>query len=94
MIENEMAALFYEWNSALQTGNPKHVVVLYESDAILLPTIFNKVRHNRGKREYYFTDFLALGPAGKVDESNVRIFDQIAINSGVCTFTFKDGCIV
>ncbi len=94
MTENEIVALFHEWNSALQTGNPKNVVILYESDAILLPTISNIVRHNQDEREDYFIDFLALGPQGKIDESNVRIFDQIAINSGVCTFTFNDGSIV
>jgi hypothetical protein len=35
-------------------------------------------------------NFLAKGPQGKINESNVRIFDDIAINSGVYTFTFKD----
>lgn len=94
MSENEIVALFDEWNSALQTGNPKNVVALYESDAILLPTISNKVRHNDDEREDYFIDFLAREPQGKIDESNVRIFDQLAIHSGVYTFKFKDGSVV
>lgn len=95
MSENDITALFEEWNSALQTGDPKTVAALYdENDGILLPTVSNKVRHNRAEIEDYFVHFLAKGPAGKIDEANVRIFDQIAINSGVYTFTFSDGAVV
>ena len=40
---------------------------------------------------YYFIHFLAKHPVGKIDQSNIRIFDDIAINSGIYTFIFKDG---
>ncbi|MGB1984533.1 MAG: SgcJ/EcaC family oxidoreductase, partial [Porticoccaceae bacterium] len=91
MQKNEIAGLFDQWNSALQTGDPKQVSGLYATDAILLPTVSNQVRHNHEEIEDYFVHFLAKGPQGKIDESNVRIFDDLAINSGVYTFTFKDG---
>lgn len=94
MEQNVITALFEEWNNALQTGEPKQVASLYASDAILLPTVSNKVRHNHDEIEDYFVHFLAKGPQGEIDESNVRIFDDIAINSGVYTFTFKDGVTV
>lgn len=94
MSENEIKGLFEAWNDALQTGDPKQVAALYASDAILLPTVSNQVRHNHAEIEDYFVHFLAKGPAGKIDESNVRIFDQIAINSGVYTFTLNDGSVV
>ena len=94
MNVNEITALFDQWNSALQTGEPKKVVALYESNAILLPTVSNQVRHNHAEIEDYFVHFLAKGPQGKIDESNVRIFGDLAINSGVYTFTFKDGAVV
>lgn len=94
MSENEITALFDEWNSALQTGDPKRVAALYESNAILLPTVSNKVRHNHEEIEDYFVHFLAKGPAGKIDEANIRTFGQLAINSGLYTFTFEDGVIV
>lgn len=94
MSEQEITALFDEWNAALQTGEPKKVAALYETNGILLPTVSNKVRHNHEEIEDYFVHFLAKGPQGKIDESNVRLFGQIAINSGVYTFTFKDGAIV
>ena len=94
MSKNEITALFDEWNSALQTGDPKKVSALYESNGILLPTVSNKVRHNHEEIEDYFVHFLAKGPVGKIDEANVRTFGDIAINSGVYTFTFKDGAVV
>jgi len=83
--------LFEEWNAALQTGDPKEVAKLYEYNAILLPTVSNKVRHNHEEIEDYFVNFLAKGPKGQIDEANIRTFGDVAINSGVYTFTFADG---
>ncbi len=94
MSENEIKALFDEWNSALQTRDPKKVAALYESNAILLPTVSNKVRHNHEEIEEYFVHFLAKNPVGKIDEANIRIFGELAINSGIYTFTLKDGSVV
>lgn len=94
MNRSEILALFSNWNEALQTGNPKEVVALYESDAILLPTISNQVRHNHEEIEDYFTQFLTQKPSGKINETNVRIFDHLAINSGVYTFSFGDESVV
>lgn len=94
MNNNEILVLFDQWNNALKTGNPKEVAALYATDAILLPTVSNKVRHNHEEIEDYFVHFLAKVPSGKIDESNVRIFSDVAINSGVYTFTFADGSSV
>lgn len=94
MIDENITSLFDEWNCAIQTGNPKKVAALYEDTAILLPTVSNKVRHNHEEIENYFVHFLAKGPQGKIDEANIRIFSETAINSGVYTFTFKDGSVV
>lgn len=94
MNDKEIIALFDEWNNALQTGEPKNVAALYEGNAILLPTVSNKVRHNHEEIEDYFVHFLAKKPVGKIDEANVRTFGQLAINSGVYTFTFEDGSAV
>ena len=91
MSDSHIAALFEEWNTALQTGEPKNVMALYESNAILLPTISNQVRHNHEEIEDYFIHFLAKGPKGVINESNIRTFGNIAINSGIYTFTFSDG---
>jgi len=91
MNNNDITLLFNEWNQALKTGDPKKVTALYENDGILLPTASNKVRHNHKEIEDYFTYFLTKGPSAKIDEGNIRIFEQLAINSGLYTFTFEDG---
>lgn len=92
--QDGITALFEEWNRALQTGDPKKVAALYESNAVLLPTASNKVGQNHEEIEDYFAHFMAKGPVGRIDEANVRIFSQMAINSGLYTFTFKDGSAV
>lgn len=87
MNQNEITALFDTWNKALQTGDPKQVAALYETNAILLPTVSNKVRHNHEEIEDYFVTFCAKKPVGEINESNIRTFGDIAINSGIYTFT-------
>jgi uncharacterized protein (TIGR02246 family) len=87
----EILALFERWNDALKTGDPDQVVAQYAPDAILLPTVSNKVRHTPAEIRDYFEHFLAKGPEGKIDESNVRMFGDVAINSGVYTFNFANG---
>ena len=94
MTDNEILGLFEEWNAALQTGDPERVAELYEYNAILLPTVSNQVRHNHAEIADYFVQFLAKGPQGKIDEANIRTFGDLAINSGVYTFSFKDGSVV
>ncbi len=93
MTNQEVAALFDIWNNALATNDPKKVAECYANDAILLPTVSNQVRHNHAEIEDYFVHFLAKGPQGVIDESNIRVFEDcgVAIHSGVYTFTFKDG---
>ena len=87
----EITELFEQWNQALQTGDPKVVAALYEPDAILLPTLSNQVRHNHPEIEDYFVHFLAKGPQGTINESNIRVEGSIAIHAGIYTFAFQDG---
>ena len=94
MSQQEIASLFDKWNQALQTQDPQQVAALYAEDGILLPTVSNKVCHNPQEIADYFVHFLAKGPAGKIDEANIRIFGELAINSGVYTFSFADGEVV
>lgn len=92
MKEKLIIKLFERWNDALATGNPDAVTSLYAADAILLPTVSNKVRHNHEEIRDYFVNFLAKKPQGVIDEANVRLLgDNLAINSGVYTFTFGNG---
>lgn len=92
MKEGQVMQLFERWNAALATGDPDAVTALYAEDAILLPTVSNQVRHNHPEIRDYFVSFLAKKPQGVIDEANVRFLaDNLAINSGVYTFTFGNG---
>ena len=92
MKEADVLGLFDQWNTALSTLNPDTVTALYADNAVLLPTVSNKVRHNHEEIRDYFVGFLQKSPQGVVDEFNVNILsDTHATNSGVYTFTFGDG---
>jgi uncharacterized protein (TIGR02246 family) len=84
--EAKVLGLFKKWNMAIQSGNPDEVVKLYADDAILVPTLSNKIRHNNKEIRDYFVQFLALNPVGKILEHNIRIYNDIAINSGIYSF--------
>ncbi len=82
----EIAGLFDRWNASLQTGNPDEVVRNYRTDAILLPTVSNKVRHNHAEIRDYFVHFLEIKPRGTINERNIRLFGDTVIDSGIYTF--------
>jgi len=86
-MEKEILGLFEKWNETLQTGDPQKVAECYaEEGGILLPTVSPKVRHNREEIADYFVHFLAKHPVGTITESNIRVYGDIAINSGLYTF--------
>jgi uncharacterized protein (TIGR02246 family) len=91
--EREIAVLFDLWNAALQTGSPELVASLYAPDAVLLPTVSNRVRTTRAEITDYFQHFLALQPRGHLNQSFIRILSpDMALNAGVYTFdVIRDG---
>jgi len=89
-MQNAIADQFVMWNQAIQTGDPDKVVACYAADAILLPTVSAKVRHNHDEIRDYFVLFLAKQPQGRIIEQNIRIYDNIAINSGLYTFSLTE----
>ena len=95
MDEQQVIALFADWNDALATGNPDVVTNMYAKDAVLLPTVSNQVRHNHSEIRDYFVAFLAKQPQGVITESNARVLsDTLATNAGIYVFTFGDGSSV
>jgi uncharacterized protein (TIGR02246 family) len=87
---SEISDQFDKWNTALLTEDPDQVVACYAEDAILLPTVSAQVRHNHDEIRDYFVHFLAKKPTGSIDEQNIRIFNDIAINSGRYTFSVTE----
>jgi uncharacterized protein (TIGR02246 family) len=49
-----------------------------------------KVRHNHDEIRDYFVHFLSKEPHGRIIEQNIRIYDNIAINSGLYTFSLME----
>ena len=88
--KNEISDQFVMWNKALQTGDPDKVVACYAIDAILLPTVSAKVRHNYDEIHDYFVHFLSKKPRGRIIEQNIRVYDNMAINSGLYTFSLTE----
>jgi uncharacterized protein (TIGR02246 family) len=87
----EITKLFGKWNEALRSGKAEAVLKLYARDAILLPTVSDKVRHNHAEIKEYFEQFLKYRPTGKINEQNIRLYGRVAINSGIYTFTLTKG---
>jgi uncharacterized protein (TIGR02246 family) len=93
--EENVIALFGDWNDALATGDPDVVTNMYADDAVLLPTVSNQVRHNHVEIRDYFVAFLAKKPQGVITESNARVLSEtLATNAGVYVFTFGNGSTV
>ncbi|MCU6336876.1 nuclear transport factor 2 family protein [Enterobacter quasiroggenkampii] len=86
VIEN----LFDRWNTSLQTGDATKVSENYLSNAVLLPTVSNKVRLTDEERIDYFKHFLEKKPVGKIDSRTIRLGCNKAVDSGTYTFTFAD----
>ena len=91
--EREIAVLFDLWNAALQTGSPELVASLYAPDAVLLPTVSNRVRTTRAEIVDYFQHFLALQPRGAINQQFIRILSpDLALSAGIYTFdVVRDG---
>lgn len=89
--KDRIAGLFDTWNKALQTGDPKKVADLYASDAVLLPTVSDKIRTDRAEIVDYFEHFLRNKPVGVKVETIVNVLDKnSAIDTGVYAFTLTD----
>ncbi|MFJ4201681.1 SgcJ/EcaC family oxidoreductase [Streptomyces sviceus] len=89
--KKQIAGLFDTWNATLRTGDPDKVADLYAKDAVLLPTVSNKVRTNHAEIVDYFEHFLQKKPSGKKVRTIVNVLDSdSAIDTGVYEFTLTD----
>ncbi|WP_326579669.1 SgcJ/EcaC family oxidoreductase [Streptomyces sp. NBC_00481] len=89
--KKEIAALFDGWNKSLRTGDAKKVADRYAKDAVLLPTVSNKVRTNRAGIVDYFDHFLENKPQGKKIQTIINVLDSnSAIDTGTYAFTLTD----
>jgi uncharacterized protein (TIGR02246 family) len=86
--QQQIAALFDEWNAALATGNPEKVADLYAADAVLLPTLSPQIRTTRAAIVDYFAHLLRSNPQAVITQEIITVLDRNnAINTGLYTFT-------
>lgn len=93
MEQKDVADLFDKWNQALQTGDADQVTACYAPDAVLLPTVSPRIRYNPVEIRDYFVHFLEKKPVGKIIEENVRIFEDLAVHSGLYDFSVEEAGI-
>lgn len=86
----EIEAQVDRFRSALATHDPDKVTALFAPDAVLLPTLSNRVRTNPAEVRDYFVHFLAKSPVVQIDSSTVRIGCNIAERVGTWTWTLTD----
>lgn len=88
VTEAEIAALFQRWNDDVKSGDPDRVVENYAADSILVPTVSNQVRTTAAAKRDYFVHFLANKPSGVINVSDVTLGCNMAVDSGLYTFTY------
>jgi uncharacterized protein (TIGR02246 family) len=85
--EEQVEALFADWNAALATGDPQKVADRYAPNAVLLPTLSNNVRSTRAEIVDYFEHFLKNKPKGTILESHVAVLNaEDAVDAGIYRF--------
>jgi len=88
--KNEISELLNLWIRAVLSGDPGKVLECYADDAVLLPTLSSRVRHSHEEILDYFEHFLSGKPEGKIVEQNVRIYGDLAVNSGLYNFFMQE----
>ncbi|NKE60093.1 SgcJ/EcaC family oxidoreductase [Lentzea sp. PSKA42] len=91
--DDQIKALFTDWNAALATGDAQKVADRYAPNAVLLPTVSNQVRSTRAEIVDYFEHFLQGKPSGTILDSHIAVLDaDDAIDAGTYRFALtKDG---
>ncbi|MFO7915715.1 MAG: SgcJ/EcaC family oxidoreductase [Candidatus Krumholzibacteriales bacterium] len=85
----EISELLDIWNRAVLSGDTGNVLECYADDAVLLPTLSCRARYNHEEIRDYFEHFLSGKPEVEVMEQNIRIYGDLAVNSGLYHFLMR-----
>ena len=91
--QDAVAATTAVWREAYNSRDPARITSMYDSDAVLWGTTAKKVAPNPSAIADYFKD-AGKRPNARVTfgEQYVRIFGDVAVISGYCTFSdVRDG---
>ena len=93
MAENkklEIESALNSWCSAVKTRVPENVVEHYAEDGVLWGTVSPVIRPGHELIREYFIHFLSKEDIqGEVTDQNIRVYGDIAINSGSYIFSWK-----
>ena len=89
----QVAAATDDWRAAYDSRDPKRITVLYATDAALWGTNLKAIAVTPAAVADYFKDARARPDARVVfGEQNIRVYGDLALNSGTYTFTgVRDG---
>ena len=82
------------WVVALNACATDRIMALYDREAVLWPTTSREIANSPDKIRQYFERVCssAMRPQGALNEQNIRMYGDMAINSGTYTFTImRDG---
>lgn len=79
-----------KWCAYLSNHDLSKLIALYESEAILLPTLADTIIQTQADRWAYF-ERLMQNPQLKVilNQSQFKVIDNVAVSSGFYTFSFE-----
>lgn len=90
--EDSVKAAYNDWVKAVTGGSADPVLKLYDDKAVLLATFGPKPLVGHSQLREYFVKLTALPHLrAETNESIIRIFGDIAINSGLYTFSYEKG---
>jgi uncharacterized protein (TIGR02246 family) len=92
--KEDVSAATKAWIDAMNSRDPERVVALYDADAVLWGTVSPTIRDTPAAIRDYFKGLPAFPPEfkGVLGEQRVRIYGDVAVNSGTYTFsTVREG---
>jgi len=90
----EIAAAVAKWTAIFVDDNPDAILALYDDSAVLWGTLSPKLAVGKPELRGYFERAYKALPGHKVafGEQVIRVYGDVAINSGYYTFSYvKDG---
>lgn len=78
------------WAQAIASGNPDEIVKLYDKQALLYATFENFLNTPEQLRDYFVQLTKHKNLQVQFQNSDVRVFGDAALNSGLYTFTYEE----
>ena len=87
--KEDVGAAMQAWLEGMNSHNADRVVALYDADAVLWGTRSSTLRDTPAMVRDYFKILQTVPPSYKVElgEQRIRIYGDIAINTGTYTFS-------